>query len=169
MASEESQDRKEAEGGEAQAVSPLSSVYPGENVHVAGRDLWVRPWGVKALMTEVPALMGRLMAKLAPMFEMVKGGSLAAEDILQYMMTNSAGEVVEFVAWSVGVKTDEMEALSAGDFVRLARAVIRQNKDFFDQIGGLYADLGQEIVSGLGATGSRSSSPSEGQGSPSTS
>lgn len=153
----------EAESG----ANPLSAVYTGEVVNLIGKDVRVRPWGVEALMTEVPAIFGRLLAKVAPLFELVKGNELKAEDILSFLMQNTARELVEFVAWSVGMSEGDVRTLSAGDYLKLARAVVRQNKDFFDQLGGMYEDMGRPIASGLAGIGSRSSSPSGEPGSPS--
>lgn len=148
----------QAEGGEQAQGSPLSSVYPGESVRLAHRDVWVKPWGVKALTTEVPALLGRLMGKVAPLVELAKGG-FTTEEILARIMVDASGETIEFVAWSAGLTEDEIGALSAEDFMKLARAVLRQNKGFFDQLGGLYADMGQKIGSEPEGSGSESSPP----------
>lgn len=142
--------------GEA-AASPLSTVWPGESVRVAGRDIWVKPWGVKALMTEVPALIGGLMGKLAPVFEAVRNrATVGNEEILSLLMVNAGSELVDFVSKIVGLAPSEVEAMTAGEFTALLRAMVRQNSDFFDQLGGLYQELGRPIGSVLGATGSRS-------------
>ena len=146
----------ENEGDAEKQVSPLSAIYPGEAVVVAGRQVWVKPWGVKAIMTEVPGLFGSLMAKLVPVYETAKGGGIGNEQVLRVLMENAGAEVVDFVAKSVGLSLAETEAMTAGEFVAVLRAVIRQNADFFSNVGGLYQDLGRPIESAVGGTGSQS-------------
>lgn len=134
------------------AESPLRVLYPGESVRIAGRDVWVKPWGVKALMTEVPSVIGSLMGKLAPVYEAVRAKQ-GNEAILSALMVNAGDELVDFVGKTAGLSPADLEAATAGEFVGLLRAIIRQNGDFFGQVSGLYADLGKPIVSGAGETG----------------
>lgn len=151
-------EQETSEGEAAAAASPLSTVWPGEAVMVGGRQVWVKPWGVKALMTEVPGLVGSLMGKLAPVFEAVKNGAaLGSEDVLRVLMTNAGQEVMDFVCKVVKLSPAEVEAMTASEFVSLLRATVRQNADFFDQVGALYNDLGRPIGSALGGSGSQSS------------
>ena len=147
------------ETGEAteKVASPLSVIYPGEFVRVAGREVFVKPFGVKALMTEVPGLLGSLMGKLTPVYEAAKTGA-GSEVILRALMESAGDDLVDFVARVVRLTPAELEAMTAAEFVSLLRAMVRQNADFFDQVGGLYSELGRPIANVLGGTGSQSSS-----------
>lgn len=133
-----------------EAVSPLAAVWPGEAVFVSGRTVWVRPWGVKALMTEVPGLLGSLMGKLAPVYEAARAG-IGNEALLKALMQNAGSELVDFVAATVKLTPAEIEAMTAAEFVNVVRAIVRQNKDFFDSVAALYSDLGRPIGNALGA------------------
>jgi hypothetical protein len=129
---------------EQASASPLSAVWPGEAVSVSGRTVFVKPWGVKALMTEVPGLLGSLMGKLAPVYEAARAGG-GNEAMLKVLMEQAGTELMDFVAVTVRLTPAELEAATAAEFVNLIRAVVRQNKDFFDSVSGLYSDLGRPI------------------------
>lgn len=148
--------------GEETGGHPLGAVYPGESVIVGGRQVWVKPWGVKALMTQVPGLVGSLMAKLAPVYEAFRG-KMSNEVILRTLMTSAGEEIVDFVGKTVGLTDAELESLTAGEFVTLLTAILRVNGDFFDAMGGLYDQFARKIKSAPVATGSRSSSNSGAQ------
>jgi hypothetical protein len=131
--------------GEAAEASPLSAVFPGETIDVPsiGRPVTVAPWGARALMHEVPVLLGRLMAHIAPIAEQMRGGAGDLE-ALPALTQGAAGELFDLVCWSAKLTPAEQERLSAADFARLARAVVRQNKDFFAELAALYADVTRE-------------------------
>lgn len=135
-----------ADAAVREPAAPFAAVFPGEVVllETLGRPVTVAPWGVKALTQEVPALLGRILAKLGPIFQTAKAG-VKADALTPMLLTQASAELVEFVAWTAKLTAAEIDALSAGDFLRLARAIVRQNNDFFDQLSGLYADLGRPL------------------------
>lgn len=135
----------------SEAASPLAAVWPGEAVTVSGRKVWVKPWGVRALMTEVPGLLGSLMGKLAPVYSAARGGA-GNEEMLRLLMLNAGNELVDFVAATVGLTPAEIEAATAAEFVNLMRAIVRQNHDFFVNVAGLYSDLQKPVGSAVGAS-----------------
>lgn len=141
--------KAQAAGGEAEA-SPLSVVYTGETIKLSVREkpILVKPWGVKALLHEVPAMFGGIMVKMAPLLQTMKEGNVSAATIVPMLMSHAGEEMLTFVAWSLGLTPVELKELSAAEFVMALRAVVRQNLDFFEQLSGLYQDLGRP-VSGL--------------------
>lgn len=146
---------KNGETGTPEPGSPLQDVFPGETVVLSdGRSITVTPWGFHALVHEVPALLGGLMAKLAPLQQALRGQG--AETILPIVLSRAAAEVADLVAWSCGIEREALDALKASDALKLTRAVVRQNRDFFGELQDLYADLRVEI----GSSGTPSTSPS---------
>lgn len=135
-----------ASGGGAEA-SPLSVVYPGEYVQLSVRaePVLVRPWGVKALLHEIPAMFAGIMAKLAPSLKSLKGGTFSVEVVVPVLISQAGTELLTFIAWTAKLTPDEVESLSMTEFTKLLRAVVRQNQDFFEQLRGLYGDLGRPV------------------------
>jgi len=117
----------------------LSKVLTGESVAFeSGRVTFVRKWGAKAVLHEVPAIFGRLFSRLAPLG---RQGSLSDEAQIPVLLELAAGDVSKLLALSCDLKVEEIEELDADDLVRLVRAVIRQNASFFTESLGLYKDL----------------------------
>ncbi len=130
---------------EAAGAASLSDVFPGETVRLRslGRDVLVREWGAAALVREVPAKMGRIMARLVPFAGQMRGGGL--ERILPAFLSAAGEDFAGLVLWSAGLEEAELQRISGGDLMKIAAAVVRQNRDFFAALGGLWAALGIEL------------------------
>lgn len=140
---------EKAAGGDTQ--SPLASVFPGEVVLLrSGKSLTVKPWGMEALTREVPSLLGKVFARMGSVAEIVKSG-IGAEALVPVLMESMGAELRSLAAWSAGMAPEEFDSLGAADGLRVIRAVLRQNLDFFGELAGLYQDLRRELP---GASGS---------------
>lgn len=146
------------------AESPLQDIFPGETVTLRdGRTVVVAPWGFKALMREVPAILGRLMVKLAPLQSALKGalGGTGIDFVLPVLLEQASDEIVDLAAWSVGFSREDFSALGAADGLKLMNAVFRQNRDFFDELVGLARNLMAARSVVPASSGTPSTSPSD--------
>src|SRR3972149_5964001 len=152
----------ERAAGEEPDHSSLT-LFPGETVDLISRmPIHINPWGTRQLVQDVPVLIGRVMGKLAPLRDLIKSGDLESAEIIGQFMKQAAGELISLIAWTAKMTEEEFYDLPAGDSMRIMRAVMRQNKDFFAQLAGLYGDLGVD----LGKSSSKLRSSSKGADSP---
>lgn len=145
---------------EKSAAASLSDVFPGEAVELRslGRTVIVSEWGAAAVVREVPARLGRVMARLVPF-----SGELRARGVVEALpvILRAGGEdFAGLVLWSAGLEESLLERITAGELVRLAAAVVRQNRDFFDELGRLLDAAGVKLP------GPESPPRSSGPGSP---
>ncbi|MDR7496846.1 MAG: hypothetical protein QN174_07805 [Armatimonadota bacterium] len=139
-------DQQSPERGETPESSPLTAVFPGEAVDCPsiGRLVVVRPWGGEELAHEVPALLGRMAAKVAPLarqLQALRAGGDVEPEAMALLFQAIGREVFDLVCWTGKVTSAERQQLSAADTLRLMRAGLRQNADFFGEAGGLYDEL----------------------------
>jgi hypothetical protein len=139
--------------------APLGAIFPGEAVDVPslGRVLTVTPWGAKAAVHEIPVLLGRIVARLVPVLDQLRTGADPVET-LPTVLQGAAREVYDLVVWSVRLTAEEQERLSLADAVRVFRAVLRVNRDFFAELAAAWDDVTRVA---LAENGPRSPSSSD--------
>lgn len=132
-------------GETAEKAETLSSVFPGESVELRsiGKTVTVSEWGAKALVLEVPQKLGRIVGRLMPFAGQLRGAGVEA--VLPPLLQAAGQDMAELVLWSAGLAAEDLERMGAGDLMLLTAAVVRQNKDFFRGLAGLYAALGVEL------------------------
>lgn len=144
--------------GEAGA---LGTVFPGEAVSVTGgRAIRVAPWGARALIHEVPALLGQLFAKIVPLQSLAIAEPGWIAEHLPKAIVGATAEVWHLIRFSAGLAETDLDALSAEDLAALAEAVFRVNAGFFTRLHNLRT-LGRAAITGIASPPS-SSAPDSG-------
>ena len=135
--------REEAAAGAA--AQTLSEVFPGEAVELrsVGRTVVVSEWGARALVHEIPAKLGGVIARLVPLSGQLRAGGWEAA--LPAILQAAGEDIAGIVLWTAGLGPEALDRLTAGELLRLTAAVARQNKDFFGAIADLADVLGREL------------------------
>lgn len=134
-------------------ASPLTDVFPGEAVVLSnGQIVTVRPWSAHQVIHEIPALLGRLFARLAPLSGFTTGdpGWLMAN--LPGVLSVATVEAAEIIRHSTGLPEEvfttppppEGSGIYADEFMALLEAVVRQNRSFFGRLANLRALMKEE-------------------------
>ncbi len=127
------------------AAQTLSEVFPGKAVvlNSIGKTVVVSEWGARALVHEVPAKFGRVIARLRPFAGELRERGLDAA--LPAVLQAAGEDIAELVLWSAGLEPAVLDRLTAADLMRLTAEVVRQNRDFFAAAAETVAALGAEL------------------------
>jgi len=136
----------------------LEEIFPGQAVILAsGKTIVVKPWGMRALVQEVPEVLASIAKRV---FDSISLGRTGSEEMISTLLKSAGRELMELVRWTVKLSEEEFDQLSAADGLRLMRAIMKQNEAFFVELAGLVGDLTAELA---GDNGSTSPQPSKEQ------
>lgn len=124
--------------------SPLAAIFPGKTIALAtGKTVTVRKWTAKEIVHEVPAIIGRILGT-------IRLNAIGADktEVIGIMMTAAAPEILNLVAFTTRLPKEEIENLSADDFVMLTREVLEQNESFFGELAKLVTFATTRVLPG---------------------
>ncbi len=136
----------EAKGEEKN--SPLADLFPGRTFKIStGQVVTIRKWSAREVIHEVPAILGRLLLRVAGPLKAASQDPESALTIVPIMLGGAAGEVSELLAFTTSTPIGTLENLPADEFLMLVRTMIEENVNFFAEVAKIY-DLAKQGLPG---------------------
>ncbi len=133
----------------------LKSILPGETVVLtSGLTVTIRPWGVRALTTQVPVLLGRLFAKLRPLADVgqITDPAWLMKELPQ-RFPDAAQEFIPLVRFTTKLPDECFEedpppdgrGLWGEDLLMLIEGIFTANRSFFVRLTSLRTRIREEL------------------------
>lgn len=137
------------DGGRGPTADPLASIFPGKTIALAnGKTVTVRPWGAHAVLHEIPALLGRLMAKLVQFRGLDLASPAWLEENLPALLGAAPDDLEAILVVSTGIPIAWLreppppvgKGVTGEELIDLAAAVLQVNAGFFARLQTLRRD-----------------------------
>lgn len=133
--------------GNGEIEASLKSVFPGQTVVLSnGNAVTVRPWSAWDVLHRIPAQVGTIAAAVMPVFR----GAADSPELMQARVPSAlaaaSDTIASIIAHETGLTDADLRLLRGADVIKIARAVIEQNLDFFGEIEGLRKFATEELT-----------------------
>jgi hypothetical protein len=141
-------------------VSPFNAIFPGQSIALStGEILTIGPLSAYAITHEVPALIGRLMTKVAPIRAAIADRESFAEHLPEILAAAST-ELTALICHVTGLDPSRLSApppqgIRGDELLDVILLFLQENAGFFDRLGRLRDFARKELA----PSGPGSSSP----------